>query len=193
MNHIVILLLTLFNFIGSHAQEVKEFDLVRDHVLTYGEELSRKKSKGKRKVTTVILKTVKREIQYLNYSNRAHIRIIHLPKESELPMYLVVKENNSISISAFFSRLDSEDDVLKRKDDWHELVYEIEVSKIPDHLLEIFGLGNYYWELEERVMAQKAYQKFVDLMKFEGLNEQIPKQVRERLFKCRYTNNKPKN
>ncbi len=55
------------------------------------------------------------------------------------------------------------------------------IIKFPHRTVAYINLGDAYWELDNKSEAKKAYREYVDLMKSNGLETQIPQRVYTRI------------
>jgi hypothetical protein len=99
-----------FNFVASFIEDNSEKMNVSERLLSEKESL------------VLEISFEERFVQPVDYKNYKKIIIIDKNGDNKIPPYFVSIENNKIQISAYYSRLDTDEDLKIRTEDWCNIV-----------------------------------------------------------------------
>ncbi len=109
----------------------KNFDLVKNYIIQNGVQIKLYKA-GIMADTTTLSKQLffnGKTIALIDYKNYNHIIVIDKFDEEKNPVYYVSNESNPCPISDYYSRLDTNENIKTRIDDWNMIVTGIQKAK----------------------------------------------------------------
>gem|GEM_PF-5706387 len=111
----------------------KNFDLVKNYITQNGVQIKLYRA-GIMADTGIMSKQLffnGKTIALIDYKNYNHIIVIDKFDEEKNPVYFISDESDPCPISAYYSRLDTDESIKTRTDDWHKMVEGIQKTK-PD-------------------------------------------------------------
>lgn len=111
----------------------KNFDLVKNFITQNGVQIKLYKA-GIMADTTLMAKQLYfngKTLALIDYKNYNHIIVIDKFDEVKIPVYFVSNESDPCPISAYYSRLDTDESIKTRSDGWNMIVAGIQKAK-PD-------------------------------------------------------------
>lgn len=78
----------------------------------------------------IVSKELSTETKYIELVENSNFdEIIVIDKNNEIPPYSCIIDDNSLKMSAYESRFDTEKDIETRRNDWCEIIHEFDSKK----------------------------------------------------------------